>query len=263
MSELIACHECDLLQRRVRLPPRGSAKCPRCGTALYKDRPDSLNRTLALALGACGSNVSKPALTDVVVDTGGGGWLRVEFEDGHVPGLAFFSMESELAGILGRKVVGARVLDAYAGSGALGLESLSRGAAHVIFVESDRKVARQLERNIEELGLGSRAELRLAEVNAVLSGPAVSRINDSLLDELVVTDTGPGIEPDIRDHLFSPFKTTKEGGTGLGLSISYGLVQKLKGEIRVESKLGEGTRFTILLPENPSDDTGRKEGGKA
>ena len=61
--------------------------------------------------------------------TGHAVMILVEFEDGHVPGLAFFSMESELAGILGRKVVGARVLDAYAGSGALGLESLSRGAA--------------------------------------------------------------------------------------------------------------------------------------
>jgi paraquat-inducible protein A len=52
VSDLIACHECDLLQRRVRLPPGGTAKCPRCGTAVYKDRTDSLNRTLALTLGA-------------------------------------------------------------------------------------------------------------------------------------------------------------------------------------------------------------------
>ena len=36
--------------------------------------------------------------------------------------------------------------------------------------------------------------------------------------ELAVTDNGPGIEAEIREHLFSPFKTTKEGGTGLGLS---------------------------------------------
>jgi paraquat-inducible protein A len=52
MSELIACHECDLVQRRVRLPRGGRAKCPRCGSVLYKDRPDSLNRTLALTLAA-------------------------------------------------------------------------------------------------------------------------------------------------------------------------------------------------------------------
>ena len=39
MPELIACHECDLLQRRVSLPEKGAAKCPRCGTTLYKDKP--------------------------------------------------------------------------------------------------------------------------------------------------------------------------------------------------------------------------------
>lgn len=52
MSDLIACHECDLVQRRISLPPGGKAKCPRCGTTLYKNNPDSLNRTLALTLSA-------------------------------------------------------------------------------------------------------------------------------------------------------------------------------------------------------------------
>ena len=52
MSELIACLECDLIQRRVRLPRGGRARCQRCGTVLYKDSPDSLNRTLALTLAA-------------------------------------------------------------------------------------------------------------------------------------------------------------------------------------------------------------------
>ncbi len=49
---------------------------------------------------------------------------------------------------------GARVLDLYAGSGALGLEALSRGAAHVRFVEFDRRAAAVLRRNVEALGLG-------------------------------------------------------------------------------------------------------------
>src|ERR1044071_3545960 len=49
---LIACHECDLLQRRISLPPGGAARCIRCGASLYRNKPDSLDRTLALTLTA-------------------------------------------------------------------------------------------------------------------------------------------------------------------------------------------------------------------
>ena len=58
--------------------------------------------------------------------------------------------------ILGERVDGARVLDAYAGTGALGLEALSRGAREVVFVESDRAAARLLRENVEALGAGAR-----------------------------------------------------------------------------------------------------------
>jgi 16S rRNA (guanine966-N2)-methyltransferase len=68
-----------------------------------------------------------------------------------------------------RDLDGARVLDLYAGSGALGLEALSRGAAHVRFVESDRHAAAVLHRNIEELGLPG-AQVSTADVLAVLRG---------------------------------------------------------------------------------------------
>jgi paraquat-inducible protein A len=49
---LIACHECDLLQRETPLPQRGKALCARCGALLYRSHPGSLAHTLALALGA-------------------------------------------------------------------------------------------------------------------------------------------------------------------------------------------------------------------
>jgi 16S rRNA (guanine966-N2)-methyltransferase len=65
---------------------------------------------------------------------------------------------------------GARVLDLCAGSGALGLEALSRGAAHALFVESDRRAATVLRRNVSDLGLGG--EVRAAAVAAVLGGAA-------------------------------------------------------------------------------------------
>ena len=62
--------------------------------------------------------------------------------------------------ILGGAIRGARVLDACAGSGAYGLEALSRGAAHATFVEADRKVAEVLRGNVERLGAGDGVALR-------------------------------------------------------------------------------------------------------
>lgn len=49
---LIACHECDLLQREISLPPGGTAGCRRCGGVLYRNKPDSFDRTLAFTVGA-------------------------------------------------------------------------------------------------------------------------------------------------------------------------------------------------------------------
>ena len=62
-------------------------------------------------------------------------------------------------------------------------------------------------------------------------------------------DTGPGIPAENLPYIFEPFFTTKKGsGTGLGPSITYGIVEKLGGEIKVSSKVDQGTRFTIILP---------------
>lgn len=68
-----------------------------------------------------------------------------------------------------RDLEGTRVLDLYAGSGALGFEALSRGAVHVRFVESDRRAAAVLHRNVETLGLPG-AQVTTADVPAVLRG---------------------------------------------------------------------------------------------
>jgi PAS domain S-box-containing protein len=68
--------------------------------------------------------------------------------------------------------------------------------------------------------------------------------------EIVITDTGPGIDKEIISQVFDPFFTTKakDGGTGLGLSVSYAIVREHKGSIRVESVLRQGTSFTLRFP---------------
>ncbi|MFO7895120.1 MAG: ATP-binding protein [Longimicrobiales bacterium] len=66
---------------------------------------------------------------------------------------------------------------------------------------------------------------------------------------VTITDDGVGIPSEHLPRIFDPFFTTKSGsGTGLGLSITYGIVQKLGGDITVESEEGVGTSFTVTLP---------------
>jgi two-component system, NtrC family, sensor kinase len=67
---------------------------------------------------------------------------------------------------------------------------------------------------------------------------------------IVIKDTGKGMDLATQKHLFEPFYTTKEvgEGTGLGLSISYAIIQQHKGLIEVESALGAGSVFRIVLP---------------
>lgn len=65
-----------------------------------------------------------------------------------------------------------------------------------------------------------------------------------------IADTGEGILPEHRPHIFSPFFTTKPvgKGTGLGLSLSYGIIEKHHGRIEVDSEVGKGSVFRIWLP---------------
>lgn len=65
-----------------------------------------------------------------------------------------------------------------------------------------------------------------------------------------VSDTGKGIAPEHINKIFDPFFTTKPvgKGTGLGLSVSYNIIKKHSGEIRLDSRIGEGTTFRIVLP---------------
>jgi len=67
-----------------------------------------------------------------------------------------------------------------------------------------------------------------------------------------IADTGLGIKPEHLPRVFDPFFTTKGigKGTGLGLSISFAIIKEHEGQILVDSQVGQGTTFTIILPVN-------------
>lgn len=98
-------------------------------------------------------------------------------------------------------------------------------------------------------------------VNASQATPAGGRIAVSTAaagddpDEVVlaVEDSGAGIGDDVRDKIFLPFFTTREGGTGMGLSVAHGIVAAHGGRIAVRSAPGAGTRFEITLPAAGAD----------
>jgi signal transduction histidine kinase len=75
------------------------------------------------------------------------------------------------------------------------------------------------------------------------------RTDDQIVIE--VADNGPGIPREILPKIFDPFFTTKEvgQGSGLGLSIVHGIVERHGGTIEVESQVGNGTKFTVTLPQ--------------
>ena len=91
--------------------------------------------------------------------------------------------------------------------------------------------------------------------NAIEAMDAKGRLTVTLVKEkesfdVVVEDTGKGIEEEILDEIFNPFFTTRKavGGNGLGLYVVYNEVNKMNGQIRVESTVGKGTEFTVTLP---------------
>ena len=117
--------------------------------------------------------------------------------------------------------------------------------------------ANQLELMILNLAINARdametdGAITIRTANVTLGEP--HRPEDPVPGDYVmlsVTDTGPGIPPEVLDHVFEPFFTTKSigKGSGLGLPQVLGVAQQLGGGVRIDTKIGEGTSVNIYLP---------------
>ena len=109
----------------------------------------------------------------------------------------------------------------------------------------------------EVLMTGDASKLNQAFVNIITNGyQAMNGKGQLTVDinpngrniEIIITDTGEGIETESISKIFDPFVTTKEMGVGLGLAISKRIIEDHRGELHVESSVSTGTSFTITLP---------------
>jgi two-component system NtrC family sensor kinase len=106
----------------------------------------------------------------------------------------------------------------------------------------------QLQQALLNLLLNAEQAMRARPQRRIRVGARHVRAADAI--ELFITDTGHGIPDENLRRIFDPFFTTREvgEGTGLGLSICYGIVRDHGGQITVESRVGQGTTFRLLLP---------------
>lgn len=97
---------------------------------------------------------------------------------------------------------------------------------------------------------GGRLSVRAENVTVAPAEATPHGVSPGRFVSLVVTDTGTGIDPAVLPRVFEPFFTTKAvgHGTGLGLASVYGIVKNHEGFINVESELGKGTTFRVMLP---------------
>lgn len=106
--------------------------------------------------------------------------------------------------------------------------------------------------------------LKLELSSVMITEDHIKRYHDirpGFFVKLKISDSGAGIDSRIIHRIFDPFFTTKEKGkgTGMGLAIVHGIVKNHGGDIIVQSRLGKGSTFTILLPEVTRKDRGEQK----
>ncbi|HNV20863.1 MAG TPA: ATP-binding protein, partial [Candidatus Hydrogenedentes bacterium] len=126
-----------------------------------------------------------------------------------------------------------------------------------VVLADDRQVRQMLIALVDNAreAIGNRAgeiRIRTASIKADSTYLANTYVDDELTPGeyliLELSDNGPGIPEDILPKIFDPFFTTKLTGRGLGLAAVLGIVRGHNGAIRVDSQVGTGSKFTVLLP---------------
>jgi signal transduction histidine kinase len=117
-------------------------------------------------------------------------------------------------------------------------------------VEADYSQIEQVVGNIvlnAAQAMGDGGRITITARNNIVAGDAGSSTGLSWVD-ISISDTGPGMKPELLPKIFDPFFTTKEKGTGLGLATAHSIMRSHGGQLRVESELGKGTTFHLSLP---------------
>ncbi len=141
-------------------------------------------------------------------------------------------------------------------------KDLSKGRVHLDFAAEGRPHARVNPAQIQQVLLNLIINARQAMPGGGTVRVKVGLNASARLAEVAVADTGAGIAPADLRRIFEPFFTTKTGpdddglgGTGLGLAVCREIVESHRGRLRAESRIGQGTTFTLRLPACPEPAT--------
>jgi two-component system sensor histidine kinase PilS (NtrC family) len=136
-----------------------------------------------------------------------------------------------------------------------GIQILRPDAPEQIHASIDPNQMKQVFWNLlinaaQSMSDGGEIQVQLGKGNAwgVTGLPLSSQMKGKEWVKISIADSGNGIALEEKEKIFEPFFTTKENGTGLGLSIVHKIIENHNGLIKVESELGRGSTFTILLP---------------
>lgn len=127
-----------------------------------------------------------------------------------------------------------------------------RAAASNVHISLDLKIRSKAK------VMGDESDLREVLVNMVFNavdampqGGQLTLVAEDIDDSVVISvgDSGIGMAPEVKSRIFDPFFTTKgTAGMGLGLAVGFGIIRRHEGSVEVESEVGSGTKFKIILP---------------
>ncbi len=141
------------------------------------------------------------------------------------------------------------------------IDLVTNFAAHRDCVSADPSQLQQVVLNLvmnarDALPSGGRIRIHTAHVDLDARDAGRRGVSPGPYVSILVEDNGCGMPEEVRARIFEPFFTTKKhgSGTGLGMSMVYGIVTQAGGAVSVASKLGKGTRVTVLLPRHANVD---------